>query len=76
MVKSTPSVWNEIFGFDLPIMRHLFWKSLAHPLCPVKLNVSNVPDDGSQLLQNVETSFQITRANVHLVEKSRYDVHV
>ncbi|CAH1420932.1 unnamed protein product [Lactuca virosa] len=46
MVKSTPSVWNEIFGFDLPIMRHLFWKSLAHPLCPVKLNVSNVPDDG------------------------------
>ncbi|KAL7587619.1 hypothetical protein Lser_V15G36349 [Lactuca serriola] len=52
-----------------------FWKSLAHPLCPVKLSVSNVLDDGeSQLLQNVETSFQITKANVHLLEKSGYDV--
>ncbi|XP_024991649.1 E3 SUMO-protein ligase SIZ1-like isoform X1 [Cynara cardunculus var. scolymus] len=51
-----------------------FWKTLAHPLDPVKLLVSSTPDDGSQPLQNVETSFQITRANVHMLENAGYDV--
>ncbi|KVI04996.1 hypothetical protein Ccrd_016686, partial [Cynara cardunculus var. scolymus] len=48
--------------------------TLAHPLDPVKLLVSSTPDDGSQPLQNVETSFQITRANVHMLENAGYDV--
>ncbi|KAL4575173.1 hypothetical protein LXL04_022015 [Taraxacum kok-saghyz] len=51
-----------------------FWKSLAHPLYPVKLCVSNAMDDDSQLVQNVETIFKITRENVHILEKSGYDV--
>lgn len=51
-----------------------FWKTLAHPLDPVKLLVSSTPDDGSQPLQNVETSFQITRENVHMLENAGYDV--
>lgn len=51
-----------------------FWKTLAHPLYPVKLLVTSVPTDGSQPLQYVESSFQITRANVHLLESAGYDV--
>nr|XP_043613532.1 E3 SUMO-protein ligase SIZ1-like isoform X2 [Erigeron canadensis] len=51
-----------------------FWKTLAHPLYPVKLLVSSTPDDGSQPIQTAETGFQITRANVHLLENSGYDV--
>ncbi|KAI3517273.1 hypothetical protein L1887_16486 [Cichorium endivia] len=51
-----------------------FWKSLAHPLLPVKLCVSDVPDDGSQALQTVGTNFQITRADVCLLENAGYDV--
>ncbi|KAK9064118.1 hypothetical protein SSX86_017990 [Deinandra increscens subsp. villosa] len=51
-----------------------FWKTLTHLLYPVKLVVSSIPDDGSQPLQAVETSFQITRANVHFLENAGYDV--
>lgn len=51
-----------------------FWKTLAHPLDPVKLLVSSTPDDGSQPLQYVESSFQITKANVHMLENAGYDV--
>ncbi|KAL8218238.1 hypothetical protein R6Q57_021611 [Mikania cordata] len=50
-----------------------FWNTLAYPLHPIKLVSSNL-DDSSQPLQAVETSFQITRANVHLLENAGYDV--
>ncbi|XP_076926533.1 E3 SUMO-protein ligase SIZ1-like [Bidens hawaiensis] len=51
-----------------------FWTTLAHPLYPVKLLSSDIPDNESHPVQSVETSFQITRANVHLLEKAGYDV--
>nr|GEU72516.1 E3 SUMO-protein ligase SIZ1 isoform X1 [Tanacetum cinerariifolium] len=51
-----------------------FWKTLAHPLYPVKLRVSSTPVDGSPPQLKTETSFLITRANVHMLEKGGYDV--
>ncbi|GJU38640.1 DNA-binding protein with MIZ/SP-RING zinc finger isoform 1 [Tanacetum coccineum] len=55
-----------------------FWKTLAHPLYPVKLRVSSTPVDGFHFSSppqlKTETSFLITRANVHMLEKGGYDV--
>ncbi|XP_071732890.1 E3 SUMO-protein ligase SIZ1-like [Rutidosis leptorrhynchoides] len=52
-----------------------FLKTLAYPLSPVKLkHVSSIAEDGSQPLQTIETSFQITKADVHLLENAGNDV--
>ncbi|PWA94761.1 zinc finger, PHD-type [Artemisia annua] len=51
-----------------------FWETLAHPLLPVTLRVSSIPVDGSPPHLKTETSFQITRANVHMLENGGYDV--
>ncbi|KAF5794690.1 putative chromatin regulator PHD family [Helianthus annuus] len=51
-----------------------FWTTLANPLNPVKLLASTITDDVSTPVQVLETSFQITRADVHLLEKAGIDV--
>ncbi|KAE8678877.1 E3 SUMO-protein ligase SIZ1 [Hibiscus syriacus] len=51
-----------------------FWLTIAHPLYPVKLAVTNVPTDGTNPMQSVEKTFQITRADKNLLTKQEYDV--
>ncbi|XWS28426.1 hypothetical protein CRYUN_Cryun25bG0067800 [Craigia yunnanensis] len=51
-----------------------FWLTIAHPLYPVKLAVVNIPTDGSNPMQSVEKTFQITRADKDLLTKQEYDV--
>ncbi|KAK4286473.1 hypothetical protein QN277_003025 [Acacia crassicarpa] len=51
-----------------------FWVPVAHPLFPVKLNTANVPADGTNPVQSVERSFQLTRADKDLVSKPEFDV--
>ncbi|KAE8727651.1 E3 SUMO-protein ligase SIZ1 [Hibiscus syriacus] len=51
-----------------------FWLTIAHPLYPVKLAVTNVPTDGTNPMQSVEKTFQITRADK--LTKQEYDVQV
>ncbi|XP_043718706.1 E3 SUMO-protein ligase SIZ1-like [Telopea speciosissima] len=51
-----------------------FWVTLAHSLLPVKLTTSNIPTDGTNPLQNVERTFQLTRADRDLLQKPEYDV--
>ncbi|KAE8677227.1 E3 SUMO-protein ligase SIZ1 [Hibiscus syriacus] len=51
-----------------------FWLTIAHPLFPVKLAVTNVPTDGTNPMQSVEKTFQITRADKDLLTKQEYDV--
>ncbi|KAM7502055.1 hypothetical protein LguiB_000959 [Lonicera macranthoides] len=51
-----------------------FWVTVAHPLNPVKLNVTNVPADGTSPVQSVEKTFQLTRADKDLLAKPEYDV--
>ncbi|XP_057956620.1 E3 SUMO-protein ligase SIZ1 [Malania oleifera] len=51
-----------------------FWVSIAHPLYPVKLAATNIPTDGTNPLQSVERTFQLTRADRDLLLKHEYDV--
>ncbi|KAL1817125.1 hypothetical protein ACET3Z_019699 [Daucus carota] len=51
-----------------------FWVTVAHPLYPVKLNTSNFPTDGTNPVQSIEKTFQLTRADKDLLAKPEYDV--
>ncbi|KAK6144445.1 hypothetical protein DH2020_021265 [Rehmannia glutinosa] len=51
-----------------------FWATVAHPLYPVRLNITNVPADGSNPGQSIEKTFQLTRADKDLLSKQEYDV--
>jgi hypothetical protein len=53
-----------------------FWLSIAHSLYPVKLSTTNIPADGSNPVQSVERTFQLTRADKDLTLKQEYDVQV
>ncbi|CDP07144.1 unnamed protein product [Coffea canephora] len=51
-----------------------FWVTMAHPLYPVKLLITSVPADGSNPVQSIEKTFQLTRADKDLLSKQEYDV--
>ncbi|XP_038894174.1 E3 SUMO-protein ligase SIZ1 isoform X1 [Benincasa hispida] len=54
-----------------------FWVSVAHPLFPVKLITTmsaNIPTDGTNPMQSVDRTFQLTRADKDLLSKQEYDV--
>ncbi|PIA38617.1 hypothetical protein AQUCO_02700085v1 [Aquilegia coerulea] len=51
-----------------------FWVPVAHPLLPVKLSTSTIPTDGTNPVQNVDKTFQLTRADRDLLQKNEYDV--
>ncbi|GAV62069.1 SAP domain-containing protein/zf-MIZ domain-containing protein [Cephalotus follicularis] len=52
-----------------------FWVTVAHPMYPVKLT-ANIPGptDGTNPVQSVEKTFQLTRADKDLLSKQEYDV--
>ncbi|KAI3743208.1 hypothetical protein L1987_60914 [Smallanthus sonchifolius] len=51
-----------------------FMVTVAHPLFPVKLFIANAPTDGTNPMQSVEKTFQLTRADRDLLVKPEYDV--
>ncbi|KAJ1381705.1 Zinc finger, PHD-type [Sesbania bispinosa] len=51
-----------------------FWVSVAHPLLPVKLTTTSIPTDGTNPVQSVERTFQLTRADKDLVSRPEFDV--
>ncbi|XP_022998844.1 E3 SUMO-protein ligase SIZ1-like isoform X1 [Cucurbita maxima] len=53
-----------------------FWVSVAHPLFPAKLitTSSNIPTDGTNPMQSLDRTFQLTRADKDLLSKQEYDV--
>lgn len=51
-----------------------FWVTVAHPLYPVKLITSNIPADGTNPVQSLEKTFQLTRADKDLLTKQEFDV--
>nr|POE57544.1 isoform 4 of e3 sumo-protein ligase siz1 [Quercus suber] len=51
-----------------------FWVTIAHPLYPVKLITTSVPTDGTNPLQSMEKTFQLSRADRDLLSKQEYDV--
>ncbi|KAJ4977643.1 hypothetical protein NE237_008423 [Protea cynaroides] len=50
-----------------------FWVTVTHPLLPVKLTASNIPTDGTNPVQNVDRTFQLTRADRDFLLKPEYD---
>ncbi|XP_050367868.1 E3 SUMO-protein ligase SIZ1 [Argentina anserina] len=53
-----------------------FLVTVLHPLHPVKLSVTNIPTDGSNPVQSVDRTFQLTRADRDLLSKSKQDYEV
>ncbi|CAH8386059.1 unnamed protein product [Eruca vesicaria subsp. sativa] len=51
-----------------------FWVTVAHPLYPVRLTPATISSDGTNTMQSVERTFQITRADKDLLAKPEYDV--
>ncbi|KAK9058574.1 hypothetical protein SSX86_023416 [Deinandra increscens subsp. villosa] len=51
-----------------------FLVTVIHPLSPVKLVIANPPTDGSNPMQSLEKTFQLTRADRDLLVKPEYDV--
>uniref|UniRef100_A0A1J3IMB4 E3 SUMO-protein ligase SIZ1 n=1 Tax=Noccaea caerulescens TaxID=107243 RepID=A0A1J3IMB4_NOCCA len=51
-----------------------FWLTVAHPLFPVRLTATNIPTDGTNPMQTVDRTFQITRTDKDLLVKQEYDV--
>ncbi|XP_019448715.1 PREDICTED: E3 SUMO-protein ligase SIZ1-like isoform X1 [Lupinus angustifolius] len=51
-----------------------FWVTVVHPLFPVKLTPTSIPTDGTNPVQSVDRTFQLTRADKDLVSKQEFDV--
>lgn len=51
-----------------------FLVTMAHSLYPVKLSIANRPTDGTNPVQSIEKTFQLTRADKDLLAKPEYDV--
>ncbi|KAL3354558.1 hypothetical protein AABB24_018955 [Solanum stoloniferum] len=51
-----------------------FWVTMGHPLYPAKLAITSVPADGTNPVQSIEKTFQITRADRDLLAKQEYDL--
>ncbi|CAM0958076.1 unnamed protein product [Alopecurus aequalis] len=53
-----------------------FWVTTGNPLPPLKLVSSGVANDGTSVLQTVEKSFQLSRADRETVQRPEYDLQV
>ncbi|KAG7950078.1 hypothetical protein I3843_13G094000 [Carya illinoinensis] len=51
-----------------------FWVTVANPLYPVKWTNTKIPTDGTNPVQSLEKTFQLTRAEKDLLAKQEYDV--
>ncbi|KAK9279683.1 hypothetical protein L1049_013363 [Liquidambar formosana] len=51
-----------------------FLVTVAHPLFPAKLITTNIPAEGTNPMQALEKTFQLTRADKDLLSKPEYDV--
>ncbi|KAG2673796.1 hypothetical protein I3760_13G106500 [Carya illinoinensis] len=51
-----------------------FWVTVANPLYPVKWTNTKIPTDGTNPVQSLEKTFQLTRADKDLLAKQEYDV--
>lgn len=53
-----------------------FWVTTGNPLPPLKFMSSGVANDGTSVLQTVEKTFQLSRADRETVQRSEYDLQV
>ncbi|XP_071698737.1 E3 SUMO-protein ligase SIZ1-like isoform X2 [Rutidosis leptorrhynchoides] len=53
-----------------------FWVTMGHPLYPVKLAITSIPTDGTSPVQNIEKTFQLTKAYRDLLGKPEFELQV
>ncbi|KAK1435158.1 hypothetical protein QVD17_00918 [Tagetes erecta] len=51
-----------------------FWITMGQPLYPVKLTIASVPADGTSPVQNVEKTFQLTKADKDMLAKPEFEL--
>ncbi|XP_062156490.1 E3 SUMO-protein ligase SIZ1-like isoform X2 [Alnus glutinosa] len=51
-----------------------FWVTVRNLLSPVKLVASSIPTDGTNPIQNVEKTFELTRDDRDLLQNTEYDI--
>ncbi|XP_059295628.1 uncharacterized protein LOC132048965 [Lycium ferocissimum] len=51
-----------------------FWEMIENPLYPVKLVFTSVPADGTNIVERIEKTFQLSRARRYLLAKQEYDL--
>ncbi|XP_071711972.1 E3 SUMO-protein ligase SIZ1-like [Rutidosis leptorrhynchoides] len=51
-----------------------FWVTMGHPLYPVKLAIATNPTDGTSPVQNIEKTFQLTKADRDLLTKPEFEL--
>ncbi|CAH9072432.1 unnamed protein product [Cuscuta epithymum] len=76
MESGTPSIPTGMFYCELCRLSRAdpFWVTIASPLCPVKLAITHVPTDGTNPVQSVDKTFQLTRADKDLLARQEYDL--
>ncbi|KAL5711385.1 SUMO ligase siz1 [Ranunculus cassubicifolius] len=74
-MEPTPPVPSQFYCEICRITRaDPFWLTVTYPLQPVKLTISSMPTDGTNPLQNLDKSFQLTRADREMLQQSDVDV--
>ncbi|XP_038980199.1 E3 SUMO-protein ligase SIZ1-like isoform X2 [Phoenix dactylifera] len=53
-----------------------FWVTIRHPLLPVKLTSSGITAEATNTVQNVERTFQLSRRDREMLQRSEYDLQV
>ncbi|KAJ3676374.1 hypothetical protein LUZ60_003786 [Juncus effusus] len=53
-----------------------FWVTVSHPLQAYKFTSSGIAPDGSTALQTVERTFQLSRTDRELLQRTEYDLQV
>ncbi|KAJ7980970.1 E3 SUMO-protein ligase SIZ1-like [Quillaja saponaria] len=76
-IESNPQV-PDVFYCEICRLSRAdpFWLSVEHPLYPVKLTATSIPTDGTNPVQSMDRTFQLTRAHKDLLSKQEYDVQV
>ncbi|CAL0324221.1 unnamed protein product [Lupinus luteus] len=74
-MEGTPLVPEKFYCETCRLSRtDPFWVSVAHPLFPVRLTTTSIPTDGTNPVQSVEKTFQLTRADRELISRPEFDV--
>ncbi|KAK1320255.1 E3 SUMO-protein ligase SIZ1 [Acorus calamus] len=53
-----------------------FWHPVGHPMLPVKLPASIIAADGANTVQTFEKTFQLTRADKDMLQRTEFDLQV
>ncbi|XP_039136793.1 E3 SUMO-protein ligase SIZ1 [Dioscorea cayenensis subsp. rotundata] len=53
-----------------------FWVTMSHPLLPMKLSACGVAADGTSIIQTTERTFNLTRVEREMLQRSEFDLQI